>query len=204
MAVELVRAFTQGSELVARRPPLVARSPDADSALPYLVRLPLGPHGVVLKVRDQWPRPAKVYCHPSEDWHDSVEVVERVPVRSCVRRGAAVDLALARGRENRSQFVFTRATTRRQALPAGDDAVESDARIVAAVERNGSWARRSPTTRRMRRPRRESWDCRQRGRWPGPRLPAAEIRAWANANGHAVSEKGRIPAAVRAAFDAAR
>lgn len=37
-----------------------------------------------------------------------------------------------------------------------------------------------------------------------PAPTAAEIRAWANANGHVVSEKGRIPAAVRAAFDAAR
>ena len=65
---------------------VVARNPDGDSGLPYLVRLPLGAHGVVLKVRDTWPRTAKVYCHPSQDWDDSVEVVERVPVRSCVRR----------------------------------------------------------------------------------------------------------------------
>ena len=41
---------------------VVARNPDGDSALPYLVRLPLGPEGVVLKVRDTWPRTAKVYC----------------------------------------------------------------------------------------------------------------------------------------------
>ena len=38
---------------------------------------------------------------------DEVDIVERVPVRSCVRRGVAVDLVLDRGRENRSQFVFT-------------------------------------------------------------------------------------------------
>lgn len=29
---------------------VVARIPDPDSALTYLIRLPLGPHGVVLKV----------------------------------------------------------------------------------------------------------------------------------------------------------
>jgi hypothetical protein len=91
---------------------VVARNPDPDSTLPYLVRLPLGPRGVVLKVRDTWPRTAKVYCHPSTDWPSDPEVVERVPVRSCVRRGAAVDLVLDRGRENRSQFVFTRARGR--------------------------------------------------------------------------------------------
>jgi hypothetical protein len=73
--------------------------------------LPLTGDGVVLKVRDTWPRTAKVYCHPSSDWPEP-EIVERVPVRSCVRRGAAIDLVLDRGRENRSQFVFARARGR--------------------------------------------------------------------------------------------
>lgn len=45
-------------------------------------------------------------------WPDDLEIVERVAVRSCVRRGAAVDLVLDRGRENRSQFVFTTARGR--------------------------------------------------------------------------------------------
>ena len=42
----------------------------------------------------------------------------------------------------------------------------------------------------------------------GPLAPAAptatEIRAWALANGHEISAKGRIPASVREAFDASR
>lgn len=91
---------------------VIARNPDEESTLPYLVRLPLGPDGVVLKARETWPRTAKVYCHPSDDWPDEPEIVERVPVRSCVRRGAAIDLVLARGREKRSQFVFARARGR--------------------------------------------------------------------------------------------
>jgi hypothetical protein len=91
---------------------VVARNPDDGSTLPYLVRLPLTADGVVLKVRDTWPRTAKVYCHPSTDWPDDPDIVERVPVRSCVRRGAAIDLVLDRGRENRSQFVFARARGR--------------------------------------------------------------------------------------------
>ena len=90
----------------------MARNPDEDSSLPFLVRLPLTEAGIVLKVRDTWPRTAKVYCHPSVDWPAEPEIVERVPVRSCVRRGAAIDLVLDRGRENRSQFVFTRARGR--------------------------------------------------------------------------------------------
>lgn len=91
---------------------VVARNPEEGSTLPFLVRLPLGSDGVVLKVRDTWPRTAKVYCHRATGWPPEPEILERVPVRSCVRRGAAIDLVLDRGRENRSQFVFTRARGR--------------------------------------------------------------------------------------------
>ena len=45
-------------------------------------------------------------------WPDEPDIVERVPVRLCQRRGAAVDLVLDRARENRSQFVFTKARGR--------------------------------------------------------------------------------------------
>ena len=85
---------------------LVARNPDPDSKLPYLIRLPLGPNGLVLKARDVWPRTAAVYCHRADGWPAGAEIVEEVPVRSCIRRGPAVDLVLARGNQNRSQLVF--------------------------------------------------------------------------------------------------
>jgi len=166
---------------------VVARNPEEGSSLPYVIRLPIGPNGVVLKVRETWPRTAKVYCHAAIEWPSDPEIVERVPIRSCQRRGAAIDLVLDRGRENRSQFVFTQArgrevifwqsartnkqarpnvvlpsqrasgrvleilvdsherypwtfrsqqaTTRRQALVAGDYAVAHDGQVVASVER---------------------------------------------------------------------
>ncbi|HWJ66759.1 MAG TPA: ERCC4 domain-containing protein [Nocardioides sp.] len=169
---------------------VIARNPEPDSTLPYLLRIPLG-DGILLKARETWPRTAKVYCHRFFDgWPDDAEVVERVPVRSCVRRGAAIDLVLDRGRENRSQFVITtikggrqavfwqtsrttkqarprvalstaraqglegieivvdtgeryawtfseqQATTRRQSLPVGDyAALAEDGAVLAAVER---------------------------------------------------------------------
>jgi hypothetical protein len=92
---------------------VVARNPDADSSLPFLVSIPLGGSGpVTLKVRDVWPRSTKLYCHRAEGWPNEPDVIERIPVRSCVRRGAAIDLVLDRGRENRSQFVFTKARGR--------------------------------------------------------------------------------------------
>ena len=87
----------------------VAANPDPDSTLPFLIRLPLPGGELVLKARDSWPRTAKVYCHRAEDgWPDDPQIVEQIPVRSCQRRGVAIDLVLDRPRENRSQLVFTR------------------------------------------------------------------------------------------------
>jgi hypothetical protein len=86
-------------------------TPEADSSLPFLVRLPLADGEVLLKVRATWPRTAKINCHPAP-WPDEPEIVERVPVRSCTRRGAAIDLVLDRGREKRLQFVFSKARGR--------------------------------------------------------------------------------------------
>lgn len=99
-----------GQELV------IARNPDDESTLPFLIRLPLGADGIVLKARDTWPRTSKVFCHRAAAWPAEPEIVERVGVRSCVRRGAAIDLVLDRGRENRSQFVFTRIRGGREAI----------------------------------------------------------------------------------------
>ncbi|HEY3530657.1 MAG TPA: hypothetical protein VGK78_16035 [Nocardioides sp.] len=42
---------------------VIARNPDGDSTLPYLLRVPLGPAGVILKACETWPRTSKVYCH---------------------------------------------------------------------------------------------------------------------------------------------
>lgn len=91
---------------------LIARNPDTDSTLPFLVRLPLGPNGLVLKTRETWPRTTKVYCHRASGWPDDAEIFERVPVRTCSRRGPAIDLILDRARENRSQLVVTQARGR--------------------------------------------------------------------------------------------
>ncbi|MEI4273416.1 histone-like nucleoid-structuring protein Lsr2 [Klenkia sp. LSe6-5] len=91
---------------------LVARNPEPDSSLPFLVRVPLGPDGIVLKTRETWPGATKVYCHRAESWPADAEVIERHEVRSCSRRGPAIDLVLARSRMNRSQLVLTRARGR--------------------------------------------------------------------------------------------
>ncbi|MEP6696753.1 MAG: ERCC4 domain-containing protein [Pseudonocardiales bacterium] len=109
---------------------LIAVNPDPDSRLPYLMRLPLGA-GMVFRTSGTWPRTKALYCYPVgvEEWPAEPEIVEQVSVRSCARRGAAIDLVLDRGRENRSQLVFTTARgreavfwqsprTRKQARPS--------------------------------------------------------------------------------------
>ena len=91
---------------------LIARNPEPGSTLPFLVRIPLGEHGIVVKAKQPWPREKKVYCHRAAEWPADPEIVERLAVRSCVRRGPAIDLVLTRARENRSQFVIAQARGR--------------------------------------------------------------------------------------------
>ena len=93
---------------------LIARNPDPDSSLPFLVRVPLGAQGLVFRTKDTWPRTGALYCHPvpATDWPSDAEIVERVVLRSCARRGAAIDVVADRAREQRSQLVFTRARGR--------------------------------------------------------------------------------------------
>jgi hypothetical protein len=92
---------------------LIAVNPDPDSKLPYLLRLPLA-GGMVFRTSGTWPRTKALYCYPvpAEEWPEHPDIVERAGLRSCVRRGAAIDLVLDRGRENRSQIVFTKARGR--------------------------------------------------------------------------------------------
>ena len=109
---------------------LIATNPDLDSSLAYLLRVPLG-EGIVLRTSGTWPRTKALYCYPvsADEWSEVPDIVERVPLRSCVRRGLAIDLVAARSRENRSQLVFTTAggrdavfwqspRTRKQARPS--------------------------------------------------------------------------------------
>ncbi|MBO0878954.1 MAG: Lsr2 family protein [Mycobacterium sp.] len=92
---------------------LIAVNPDPESRLGYLLRIPLS-GGLVFRTAGTWPRTNALFAFPVgvEEWPQEPEIVERVPVRSCVRRGAAIDLILDRARENRSQLVFTKARGR--------------------------------------------------------------------------------------------
>ena len=90
----------------------VARNPDPESKLPYLIWLPLE-GGLVLKARETWPRASRVFCaHDATAWSDDADVVDQAPVVVCRRRGAAIDLLLDRPALSRSQFVLTQARGR--------------------------------------------------------------------------------------------
>jgi hypothetical protein len=123
---------------------LIARNPDPDSTLPYLLHVPIGADGLVFRTKDTWPRTTALYCHPVPigEWPDPPEIVERIPLKTCVRRGAAIDVVADRGREHRSQIVFTRGRgremvfwqsprTRKQARP---DVRLPTARAAGVVE----------------------------------------------------------------------
>jgi len=95
---------------------VIARNPDPDSQLQFLIRLPLPDGVLILKAADTWPRTAKVYCHRAEAWPEDPDIVEDVPLRACQRRGVAIDLVLERAQHNRSQLVFTTLHGGREAI----------------------------------------------------------------------------------------
>ena len=61
---------------------LIARNPDLDSRLPFLIRVPLG-DGLVFRTSDTWPRTKAVYCYPvgAEEWPGVPDVVEEVRLK---------------------------------------------------------------------------------------------------------------------------
>ena len=63
---------------------LIARNPDPESRLPYLLLLPLA-GGMVFRTSGTWPRTNALYCYPvSEDeWPEAPDIVERAGLRSC-------------------------------------------------------------------------------------------------------------------------
>jgi hypothetical protein len=164
---------------------VIARNPEVGSSLPFLLRLPLPDGPVVLKVRDVWPRTTKVYCHRAVGWPEEPDIVERVPVRSCQRRGASVDLVLDRSRENRSQFVFTKARGR-------DVIFWQSARTARQARPNVS----VPTARAAGQRLQILVDSHERYAWTFGQQQATTERRALPAGDYAIDFGGRIVAAV--------
>ena len=93
---------------------LIALNPDGNSRLGYLLRIPQPSGDLLFRTSDTWPRVKALYCYPVglDEWPTDPQIVERLAVRSCQRRGASIDLILQRGRETRSPLVVTTARGR--------------------------------------------------------------------------------------------
>jgi ERCC4 domain len=106
------RCSTADSGLVAEL--LIAVNPDEDSRLPLLLRVPLAGGDLLFRTSGTWPREKALFAYPVplDEWPDDPVIVEQVRLRSCARRGAAIDVIADRSRHNRSQLVFTQARGR--------------------------------------------------------------------------------------------
>lgn len=93
---------------------LIAVNPDDDSRLRLLLRVPLAGGDLLFRTSGTWPREKALFAYPVplDEWPDDPAIVERIPLRSCIRRGAAIDVIADRSRHNRSQLVFTQARGR--------------------------------------------------------------------------------------------
>jgi hypothetical protein len=74
---------------------LTALNPEEDSSLPYLVRIPLGPAGIVLKTKDTWPRTSKLYCHRAAGWPAGAESTAATKAARYSGLGATVRIGRA-------------------------------------------------------------------------------------------------------------
>ena len=166
---------------------VIARNPDQASSLPYVLRIPLASGAVVLKAKDTWPRTNKIYCHPADAWPspDEVEIVERVAVRSCMRRGMAIDLVLDRGRENRSQFVFTTARGREMVFWQS-----------ARTSKQARPSVRVPTARASGHELHVLVDTRERYAWKFAKQQATTAKQAIPVGDYAVQADGRVIAVV--------
>jgi ERCC4 domain len=165
---------------------LVARNPDPDSKLPYLLLLPLE-EGIVLKARESWPATARVYCHRVEQaWPAEAEIIEQAPVLLCRRRGAAIDLVLDRPRLARSQFVFTQVK--------GREAIFWQTQKTARAANPGG---RIPRRRTLTDPITIAVDTRERYPYRFSQQAAETVRATVAAGDYAVrTSDGSVLAAV--------
>lgn len=92
---------------------LIAKNPNPNSRLPYIIRLPVaGGEDIVLACGSDWPGVKDVFCYQLDSWPDGAEVLERVPVASCWRTGKAVHLVLRRRMRRRSMFVWVQSKGR--------------------------------------------------------------------------------------------
>ena len=169
---------TDRSELV------IGRRADA-TRLPVVLALPLAGGTLVLATRAEWPVSKDLFCAELAEWPEDAEVIERVPVASCRRVGASVQLVLERNQRRRSLFVWTS----KQGRPL----------IFWRSERSMKATRpgiRTPTARGLDGPLTLVVDVRERYGWRFAGLPVTLERRRLPVGDYGVFEGERLVAVV--------
>lgn len=92
---------------------LIARNPNPNSRLPYILRLPVaGRSPIVLATAGPWPGARDLFCLELPELPRDIEIVDKVPVQACWQAGKAVYLVLRRRNRRRSMFVWTQSRGR--------------------------------------------------------------------------------------------
>ena len=153
--------------------------------LPIVVELPLPGGPLVLATRENWPVAKDLFCSELAAWPPDAEEIERVPVASCRRVGASVQLVLDRGQRRRSMFVWTT----KQGRPI----------VFWRSERSMRATRpgvRAPTARGLDGPLEVVVDLRERYAWRFADLPVTVERRRLPVGDYAAFVDGRLVAVV--------
>lgn len=153
--------------------------------LPIVVELPLPGGPLVLATREPWPVAKDLFCSELAAWPADAEELERVPVASCRRVGASVQLVLDRGQRRRSLFVWT---TKR-----GRPIVFWRSERSMRATRPGV---RAPTARGLDGPLEVVVDLRERYAWRFADLPVTVERRRLPVGDYAAFVDGRLVAVV--------
>jgi hypothetical protein len=109
---------------------VVARNPDPDSSLPYLLQIPTG-HGLTLKAREPWPLSSRVYCHLYDDPLGAVpERPDRVRREPRARGG--LDLPLPRHRVAGARLWLSQ-SFRNDGMSMSSSGISSDERCLSSI-----------------------------------------------------------------------
>ncbi len=153
--------------------------------LPIVVELPLPGGPLVLATREPWPVAKDLFCSELASWPPDAEEIERVPVSSCRRVGASVQLVLDRGQRRRSMFVWTS----KQGRPI----------VFWRSERSMRATRpgvRAPTARGLDGPLEVVVDLRERYAWRFADLPVTVERRRLPVGDYGAFVDGRLVAVV--------
>ena len=153
--------------------------------LPIVLELPLSSGPIVLATREPWPVAKDLFCAELGAWPADAEEVERVPVASCRRVGASVQLVLDRAQRRRSLFVWT--------TKGGRQIVFWRSERSMRATRPGV---RAPTARGLDGPLEVVVDLRERYGWRFQNLPVTLERRRLPAGDYAVFEEERLVAVV--------